>query len=189
MSLEKDTLEWLDGKGSVTVQQLLDALRTEKPKLTEEEITDLVWQLTQSSKVHLEDPVFKNRPMRKFLGLWEWLLWFYVTWIVAVATILAVYLIPADSQLIALRWLLGSLFMFFLPGYMAVEALYPKTAQLAWIERALFSIGFSITLVMFVGLLVNETPWGITATPIVITLTAVTIGLSVIALVRRYIAA
>ena len=186
MSLEKEALEWLNGRGSVPVQRLYDALRIRKPSLTELDITELVWKLSRSHQVVLEDPVFTNRSTIQFLRLWEWMIWFYAVLIIAPTTILVIYLVPAEAPLAILRWLLSSLFLFFLPGHMLVQILYPKTDQLQWIEKIVFSVGLSIVLVMIIGLALNQTAWGLALSPIVTSLTFVTIGLAIIAILRRH---
>jgi uncharacterized membrane protein len=74
----------------------------------------------------------------------------------------------------------------FIPGYVTVEALFPKSRELDGIERSALSVGLSLVLVMLVGLLLNFTPWGIRLIPIVISLTILTLGLALVALGRRF---
>jgi len=88
--------------------------------------------------------------------------------------------------LVAIRWVLGSLFVLFIPGYVTVEALFPKGRELDTIERFALSVGLSLALVPLVGLLLNYTPWGIRLNPIVVSLTLLTVGLAVVALAREY---
>jgi len=47
-------------------------------------------------------------------------------------------------------------------------------------------VGLNFALVPLVGLLINYTPLGIRLTPIVISLTIFTVGLSLAALVRKF---
>ena len=54
------------------------------------------------------------------------------------------------------------------------------------LERVALSIGLSLALVPLVGLLLNYTPWGITLTPIMISLAFLSEGLAFAALVRKY---
>ena len=54
------------------------------------------------------------------------------------------------------RYLLGSLFVLFLPGYTFIKALFPAK-QLDSIERTALSIGMSLALVPMIGLLLNYT--------------------------------
>ena len=101
-------------------------------------------------------------------------------------TVLVIYAVPSQFPLVVLRWILGSVFVLFIPGYVTVEALFPKGRELDGIERFALSIGLSLALVPLVGLLLNFTPWGIRLTPIVISLTILTVGLALAALGRRF---
>lgn len=187
MNLEDRVLEYLKRNETTSVEQLYHSLLIDNPHLTRSEITDTVWRLTGTGKVTLEDSWSKKKSIIPFLGLWERLLWFYVSMIISFAAILAIYAIPADSELVGLRWLLGSVLVFFLPGYMAVKALFPKKSDLEYLERLLLSVGVSFALVMFIGLILNETMWGLTTlTPIATVLILLTVGLAAIALARQY---
>ncbi len=64
-----------------------------------------------------------------------------------------------------------SVFALFTPGYLTSKILFPRTSNLGSVERFVLSVGLSIVIVMFVGLLLNFTSWGIRLTPIVISLT------------------
>lgn len=73
-----------------------------------------------------------------------------------------------------------------LPGYTFIKALFPSKNELDPIERTALSIGLSLALVPIVGLLLNYSPWGITPTPITISLLALNIILATVALIREY---
>jgi uncharacterized membrane protein len=100
-----------------------------------------------------------------------------------------------------IRYVLGIIFILWLPGYAFIKALFPQTLPFAralahslgtpeknldTIERAALSLGMSIALVPIVGLLLNYTPWGIRLTPIVLSLTALTIAFATTAILREY---
>lgn len=103
----------------------------------------------------------------------------------ALAAILAIYVIPPDFPFVILRWAFGSFFVLFIPGYVAVQTLF-EFADTDLVEQIALSIGLSVALTMLVALLLNYTSWGVTLTPIVISLTALTILLDMVALLRRY---
>jgi uncharacterized membrane protein len=60
---------------------------------------------------------------------------------------------------VLIRWVLGSLFVLFIPGYVTAELLFPKGRELDTIEGFGLSVGWSLALVPLVGLLLNFTPW------------------------------
>ena len=91
-----------------------------------------------------------------------------------------------SPPLIYARYVIGSIFVLYLPGYALIDALYPREDQLDALERVALSIGLSLALVPLVGLLLNYTPWGIRLTPIVFSLSILTIGLYFYATYRKY---
>jgi len=185
-SLDEQALRYLEKNASASVQELHDALIVRNPSLTQVEVTDLVHRLAEQNKVNLEDVPPTTKSLREYLKLWERNLWLYLVLAISLATLLVIYAVPSELPFVALRWALGSVFVLFIPGYVAVEALFPKGRELDSIERFALSVGLSLALVPLVGLLLNYTPWGIRLTPIVISLTILTVGLAMVALTRQY---
>lgn len=168
------------------VQELYDALVARNPSLTKAEVADLVQRLAEQDKVTLEDIPPASRSLAEYLRLWERNLWLYAVLVISFSTVLVIYLMPSAFPFVALRWVLGSVFVLFVPGYVTVEALFPRGRDLDSIERFALSVGLSLALVPLVGLLLNYTPWGIRLNPIVISLTILTVGLALIGLARQY---
>ncbi|MGA3297079.1 MAG: DUF1616 domain-containing protein [Candidatus Bathyarchaeia archaeon] len=189
MNLEERALGYLKTNGTISVQALHDELSVEAPSLTKAEVTDMLWRLAEQDKVNLEDVPPITRSFAKFLRLWERHLRLYASLTLSFATVLAVYVMPAIYPLVVLRWVLGLLFVLFIPGYVTVEALFPRGRDLDRIERYALSIGLSLAEVPLVCLMLNPTPWGIQLTSIVVSLTILTVGLSIIALTRQYTSA
>lgn len=111
----------------------------------------------------------------------------------AVATVIAVFAIPENSPIVYIRYLLGSIFILWFPGYTFIKALYPtevatKTSSenLDTMERVALSIGMSLALVAIVGLLLNYTPWGIRLTPVVLSLLSLTTIFATVAIIREH---
>jgi hypothetical protein len=184
--LAERALAFLKKNGSASVEQLYDALRSGTPSLTKAEVADMVWRLVEKEEAGVEDVPPATNSLRQYLGFWERNLSFYLPLAASLATLLVVYVAPATFPLVAFRWILGSVFVLFIPGFVAVEALFPKGRELDAIERLALSVGLSLALVPLVGLLLNYTPWGIRLDPIMISLTVLTIGLVVVALARRF---
>ena len=165
---------------------LLDALRAKNSSLTDTEVADLVWRLAERGQVDVEDVPPQVRSLREYLGLWERNVWFYASVTASLMTVLAIYTLPSELPLVVVRWVLGSVFVLFLPGYVTVEALFPKGRDLDGVERFALSVGLSLALVPLVGLFLNYAPWGIRLTPIVISLTIITLGLAGVGVGRQY---
>jgi uncharacterized membrane protein len=90
------------------------------------------------------------------------------------------------SPLLYVRYVLGGVFILFLPGYMLISALYPRAGELDELERLALSIGLSLAIVPLVGLVLNYTPWGITLAPIMVSLAVLAELLGVVTLVRKF---
>jgi hypothetical protein len=111
--------------------------------------------------------------------------WFWgVTSLVAI-TILVVFTVNASS-LLYLRYILGGVFVLFLPGFMLISALYPRRGELDGLERAALSIGLSLALVPLIGLVLNYTPWGIRLEPIMISLALFAEIMAVVCVARKF---
>jgi len=184
--LDELALAYVRKNGSADVKQLYDALKISRRSLTEVEATDLVWRLVDRGEADVEDIPPATKSVREYLRFWERNLPLYLSLTVSLGALLVVYVLPDDFPLVVFRWVLGSVFVLFIPGYVAVEALFPKGRELDGIERLALSVGLSLALVPLVGLLLNYTPWGIRLDPIMISLTILTIGLALVAFGRRF---
>jgi len=84
-----------------------------------------------------------------------------------------------------MQYIIGSIFVLWLPGYTFIKALFPAK-ELDNIERIALSIGMSLALVTITGLLLSYTPWGIRVTPVTLSLLALTITFATAAVVREF---
>jgi hypothetical protein len=184
--IDRQALAYLQKNGSMSVPKLFSELSKSNPELTEADVADLVGHLHDAGQIDLEDLPPVTTSLGRYLRFWERNLWFYFSMGLSFLNVLVVYAVPSDSPLVVLRWVLGSVFVLFVPGYVAVEALFPKGRELDGIERFALSVGLSLALVPLIGLLLNYTPWGIRLTPILTSLTVVTTALAIIGLLRRY---
>jgi len=142
-----------------------------------------LYRLKLDDKVHLEDPhppIGVRDYLRSNYGIWLWAMF-----VLIFGTGVAVYVLPQGPPFIYLRYVLGSLFVLYLPGYALIEALYPKKGDLEGLERLALSIGLSLALVPLVGLILNYTPWGIRLDPVLASLALVTTALLVTAAFRK----
>ena len=113
-------------------------------------------------------------------------MWFWALVLILAVTGSAIYLLPQVPPYVYFRYVVGSLFVLYLPGFALIEALYPKRENLDPLERLALSIGLSLALVPLVGLVLNYTPWGIRLDPIFISLAFLTIALGGVAVARKF---
>jgi uncharacterized membrane protein len=97
----------------------------------------------------------------------------------------AIFIIVPPLNETPLRIVLGIPLVLFIPGYSLISALFPKNDELDGIERIALSIGLSICVVVFIGLALNYTPWGIRLGPILLSISAFTLILAGVSAVRR----
>jgi len=84
-----------------------------------------------------------------------------------------------------LRAVVGFPLVLYLPGYSLVSAFFPRKDELDTIERIALSIGLSICVVVFIGLGLNYTPWGIRLGPVLLVLSAFTLIGTAVSALRR----
>ncbi len=170
----------------MSVERFYYGLLIESPSLTRDVVTDLVWQLARRGQVSLEDVLPATKSLRLFLRQWDRHLSFYFSLSFTLLTLLIVYAVPSGSSLVPVRWVIGFAFALLVPGYLAVEVLFPENRGLSGIERLALGVGLSLVIIVFTGLLLNYTPWGLRLNPLMMSLATLSIGLALLAFARRF---
>ena len=101
------------------------------------------------------------------------------------AALAAVYLIPSDSFLFPVRYVLGFIFVAFLPGYCLVNVLFVRGDKLDLIEMLVLSVALSFGLAGISGLFLGLSPVGIYVNTVTTTLSALTLVLAALAYLRK----
>jgi len=143
------------------------------------------YEKVSSGELRLVDPQPPKTLVEYALRL-DYSLWFWAVAVLVFLTLIVVYATSTIPQLMVLRYFLGTLYVLYLPGYALIEALYPDERDLKPLERVALSIGLSLAVVPLIGLILNYTPWGIRLAPVITSLAIYTLGISVVALVRKY---
>jgi len=108
--------------------------------------------------------------LAKYLFRLDYSLWFWSVLALSALTLLLIWFSWVHQALSILRYIFGSVFVLYLPGYVVIEALYPSEHELSPLERLALSIGLSLAVVPLLGLLLNYTVWGIRLEPVSLTL-------------------
>jgi hypothetical protein len=199
--LDQQIIHTVETARPESVQQLVDQVQTMSLK-SKQEIMNRIVYLQQEGKIHFQPPQTPTpEKFSSYLGSNQ-ALWYRVTMALTMATAIVVFAVPEDAfPLVYVRYVLGAIFILWLPGYSFIRVLFPQTLPLArglerssrkteknldTIERAALSLGMSMAFVIMVGVLLNFTPWGIRLTPIVLSLTALTIIFATVAIVREH---
>ena len=185
-TIEQRILELVKKENPENVEQLLK-LTKEKLSLKHEEALKHILQLINREKIKLKEP---SKPIPQSLKTYirsSEAYWFWMTTSLAIATAITVFTVPENAYpLVYIRYVLGSIFVLWLPGFTLIKALFPSKKEMDTIELAALSIGLSLAIVPIVGLLLNYTPWGIRLTPITLSLLALTIAFATTALIREH---
>ena len=190
--LTQTIIELIKNKKPQNVQQLL-SLVNEKTSIPETKIIEYIILLQGKGKISLKEPPAPiPQKLSTYLKTKE-AYWYWITLILA-TTAINVFTIPENAYpIVYIRYLLGTIFVLWLPGYSFVKALFPKeppfktsSRSLDSIERIGLSIGMSLALVPIVGLLLYYTPWGLRLTPIVLSLLALTAILATVGIIREH---
>lgn len=138
-----------------------------------------------SGKLKLIDPS-PPRDFIEYLTRLDYTLWFWIVILLVLLTLATIYLSGTSGYLTYARYMLGSMIVLFIPGYVTTEALYPDEKDLTALERLALSIGLSLALVPLIGLILNYTPWGIRLNPILASLSAYILVVLLIAAYQKY---
>jgi uncharacterized membrane protein len=175
-----------------TLKELIQLIQ-QKYALSQEEITNLIFQLEKENIVNFTKSSEIQLGIKKTYIISKGILWFWLTLALSILTVVAVFVIPEDTYpLTYLRQFAGVIFVMLLPGYAFMKVLFPQkmpiataTKNIDMLERISLSIGLSIALVSIDGLILNYTPWGIRLTPITLSLFLLTVVLASIGVFRE----
>jgi len=192
-ALTQTILSTILEKKPKNVTQLVALLR-EKIQITENQALNKILDLESQGKIKFASPPPKQPTTITSYLKTNQSIWYWATITTSLITVIAVYAIPESLQPWSyIRNALGAVLALWLPGYTLLKTLYPlqlpietSTENLDTIERVGLSLGMSLALVSFVGLLLNYTPWGIRLAPIALTLFAMTVSFATVALTREY---
>lgn len=110
--------------------------------------------------------------------------WLVIVLLFTVLTLLATYLIQTEP-LVYIRYVLGFLFIVFMPGYCLVNVLFLGKNRIDLIETLVLSIVLSFGLAGLIGLFLGLSPVGINFSSVTISLGVTVTALAVIAYLRK----
>jgi len=192
-TLEEEILQVTREQKPATVSRLITLIRQQHPSLTKREVADQIIKMQNEGKLTLNTPPPQTKSLKALLKTTH-ATWYWLTLATVLLSLLSIFLIPENATpLIYIRNILGTIFLLWLPGYTFIRALFPippaisheKNEKLDSIERIALSLGTSFALDPIVGLLLNYTPWGITLTPLTLSLAALTLTFATAAIIRE----
>ena len=112
-------------------------------------------------------------------------LWLEIIVLYTVLTMVTVYFVSGDSPLFVIRYVLGFVFVAFLPGYCLVNILFIGVNRIDPVENVVLSVASSFGITGLAGLFLGLSPIGINFTSITVSLSAIVLGLAAVAFVRK----
>jgi hypothetical protein len=154
--------------------------------VNEDEFRAALKDVISEGGIELKEPSYNLESALDYLFTITISGWFWATIILAGAAILSVAFVPDLYPVNAIRWVLGSVFVLYLPGYTLMQFLFSERKELDSLERFALSVGLSLAVVPLIGLILNYLPWGIRLTPITISLTLFVLSFAILAATRKY---
>jgi len=184
--LKQQIKEIIISESPETVDSLVSRIKT-KSNYPEDVILSEIIQLYDAKQINLIPPLSeKAGSMQKYITS-SFSYWFWLNLFISLITMFSVFLLSESfSMFIFIRYLFGSVFVVFLPGYSFIKLIIPKnTISTVW--RLILSIGSSLVLVPMVGLLINYSTLKIDVNSVTLGLFILIMGLSFAALYRGYL--
>ncbi|MFI5449899.1 MAG: DUF1616 domain-containing protein [Candidatus Bathyarchaeia archaeon] len=167
-----------------TVGDLLDLI-AEEGKFDELNCVRVVRGMVDSGEIIVRHPKYELSSSLDFLFTPTLSLWFWMTVSSAIVSALACAYLNV-YPLSVLRWVMGSLLLFYLPGYALLQFLFPLGSSFSPLERNMLEIVSSLAIVPLIGLLLFITPWGLHVNPVIFALTLFVLIFAAGGAVRKY---
>ncbi len=142
--------------------------------------------LVNEGAIELREPSYNMNSITDYLLTITVSAWFWATMMLSAAALLSIVFVPDLFPISIIRWVLGSIFVLYLPGSMLVQVFFPGKKDFDDLERFALGVGLSIIVSPLIGLILNYLPWGIRFAPVTAALTMVVILFALLALARKY---
>jgi hypothetical protein len=143
-----------------------------------------LYRAIEDGKVRLAEPSPPTTLPRYFASSYS--LWFWGVFVFVGVVAFSIYLLPQVYPWVYIRYVVGAVFVLYVPGYTLIEALYSKRDELDRLERFALGVGLSLAVVPLVGLVLNYTPWGIRLDPVFASLILLTLALGAVGVYRKF---
>jgi len=183
--MDQHILDIVKKNNPETVNELIKLVQLKHP-VPEKNILERILNLQNQGKIAVKNHQAPSTPMLGSYIFSTKASWYWTIIAVAAATAALVFAVPENVYpVVYARYVLGAIFVLFLPGYTFIRALFPEK-ELDNIERVALSMGMSLALVPITGLILNYTPWGIRTTPVTLSLLALTTIFATAAIIREH---
>jgi hypothetical protein len=186
ISLEKMIENAVKSRHPETVEQLAITVMADAT-VDEADFVATVKEMANDGRLVLQPPTYDVESVLDYLFTPTLAGWLWGSFAIIALALLAITLVPDLFPVNVMRWVLGSIFVLYLPGFSLLQLLFPKGKEIDSLERFALSIGVSLAVVPLIGLVLNFTPWGIRFEPITASLSAFTTVALIAAAMRKYL--
>jgi len=173
----------IEAKREITVSDLFRVIKNEVPALSEEMLVREIENLQSQGVVSLEDVAVESSFV-VFLSKWELNADFYLLLGLMLAAGFCLYLGPSQYPYVVGEWALGLVFVFLAPGYATMtnfpSRIFPP------LETVLISVGLSVVIAMFLGVMLSVFAGGITLNSSMLGLSGYTLFFGFVGRWRKY---
>ena len=113
-----------------TVRELADIVLAES-EIDERSLLSTVEGMIADGSIEVKMPSYEVDSILDYLFALSLSRWFWITLAGTFITITTVLFAPSVFPFEVLRWVLGSAFVLFLPGYATLQLLYPRGSEIA----------------------------------------------------------
>ena len=152
----------------------------------EDDFVNELMALVREGIIELMEPSYETKSIVDYFSTITLSGWFWASIGVIVVEVLSMAFIPDNYPIKVIRWALGSAFVLYLPGYVLIQALFPKKKGFGGLERFMLSVGASLAVVSIVGLILNYLPWGLRIVPITTALIIFVASFALVGATRKY---
>jgi len=157
--------------------------------VAEEDLIVAIKNMVGSGSLVLQDPECDVESYRGYLLNPSLSIWLWAVLSTVALSLTAILFTPDTFPLVIIRWLLSSILVLLLPGYVLLQLLFPERKEIDVLERLALSVGLSLALVSLIGLTLNYTPLGIRLIPVTASLSTFTLVFAAAAATKGYLRA
>lgn len=189
--IKRLTIKIIKEKKPETIVQLISLVRKEE-NIPAERLFITIQELEDEKNLQFEESFFPESTAEYVFSIRA--TWYWIILLLSILTAFFVFSIPDNiiPQIYA-RSALGIMFVLYFPGYAIIKAIYPinvplelRSVILDNIERIVLSLGLSLAVTPLIGLTLYFTPLGLNLVQTTLSLLAVTVSFSTLAIWREY---
>lgn len=181
--LERVILDIIKEYKCKNVREVVEIAQKIDRNLDTNEIRRILLSLQSKNIIKLKEPLFvgsfKDFILDKYASIKFWLVIAFVS-----LTLSVVYFIPPIEHYLHIRWFIGSIFIFFIPGYSFTNMLF---RGVTFPLKIVLSIALSIILTALIGVSLNYTMIGVKLTPLLVILSTISVSMASIGIYKEYL--